>query len=137
MIATPPIPRFADSSYFVALLSPRDQWHKRASDLTATFGGQIVTTAWVLCEVSASTSSVDNRDRLFLYDERRSDSRVVMIEPSWDWFGRGIDLFRNRPDKEWSLVDCISFLEMEERGLQEALAADHHFEQAGFVVLLQ
>ena len=42
----------------------------------------------------------------------------------------------NRPDKAWSLTDCISFAVMAERGLTEALTADHHFEQAGFRVLL-
>ena len=52
-------------------------------------------------------------------------------------FERGLDLFVNRPDKEWSLTDCISFVVMREHGLTEALTADHHFEQAGFVRLLK
>jgi len=42
-----------------------------------------------------------------------------------------------RPDKEWSLVDCASFLIMQERNLKEALAHDEHFQQAGFVPLLR
>lgn len=44
----------------------------------------------------------------------------------------GFDLFAARPDKAWSLTDCISFGVMRERGLSDALTADHHFEQAGF-----
>jgi len=44
----------------------------------------------------------------------------------------GFDLFATRPDKDWHLTDCISFAVMTERGLSEALTADHHFEQAGF-----
>lgn len=44
----------------------------------------------------------------------------------------GFDLFANRPDKGWSLTDCISFRVMAEHRLSEALTADHHFEQAGF-----
>jgi len=44
----------------------------------------------------------------------------------------GFDLFAARPDKAWSLTDCISFAVMTERGLSEALTADQHFEQAGF-----
>ncbi len=40
-------------------------------------------------------------------------------------------------DKDWSLTDCISFVVMHERGITEALTADHHFEQAGFVALLK
>lgn len=41
-------------------------------------------------------------------------------------------LFASRADKAWSLTDCISFRVMAERGLSDALTADHHFEQAGF-----
>lgn len=40
-------------------------------------------------------------------------------------------------DKDWSLTDCISFVVMEQHGISEALTADHHFEQAGFTVLLK
>jgi len=43
-----------------------------------------------------------------------------------------MSLHNSRPDKHWSLTDCISFVVMQQRGLQRALAYDHHFEQAGF-----
>jgi predicted nucleic acid-binding protein len=46
-------------------------------------------------------------------------------------------LHRERPDKEWSLTDCISFVAMREHGIWEALTGDHHFEQGGFVALLK
>ncbi len=49
--------------------------------------------------------------------------------------GRGRALNAERPDKEWSLTDCISFVVMEQEGLREALAGDRHFEQAGFVAV--
>jgi predicted nucleic acid-binding protein len=42
-----------------------------------------------------------------------------------------------RPDKWWSLTDCISFIVMQQEGLTEALTTDHHFEQAGFKILLK
>jgi predicted nucleic acid-binding protein len=47
-----------------------------------------------------------------------------------------VRLFEERPDKSWSLTDCLSFVVMQERGLRNALTADHHFEQAGFRALL-
>ena len=40
-------------------------------------------------------------------------------------------------DKEWTLTDCISFVVMQREGITDALTADHHFEQAGFVALLK
>jgi uncharacterized protein len=46
-------------------------------------------------------------------------------------------VFRQRPDKEWSLTDCISFAAMREENLTEALTGDRHFEQAGFRALLK
>ena len=48
----------------------------------------------------------------------------------------GWNLFRNRPDKEWSLTDCISMFVMETDQIKLAFSSDHHFEQAGFVKLL-
>ena len=48
-----------------------------------------------------------------------------------------IQLFRQRPDKQWSLTDCISFVVMRRESITEALTGDHHFEQAGFVVLFK
>jgi predicted nucleic acid-binding protein len=52
-------------------------------------------------------------------------------------FERGVDLYNDRPDKEWSLTDCISILVMEENGITEALTGDHYLEQAGFIALLK
>jgi predicted nucleic acid-binding protein len=39
-------------------------------------------------------------------------------------------------DKEWDWIDCVNFELMEQRGLREALTLDHHFAQAGFVLLV-
>ena len=46
-------------------------------------------------------------------------------------------LLASREDKEWSLVDCSSFIIMKEKGILEALTNDIHFEQAGFIRLLK
>ena len=48
----------------------------------------------------------------------------------------GWELYSNRLDKDWGMIDCISFVIMQERNLTEAFTSDHHFEQAGFNVLL-
>jgi len=49
---------------------------------------------------------------------------------------RGWQLYAERPDKDWSLADGISFVVMRDEGIAEALTADHHFAQAGFTILL-
>jgi len=61
---------------------------------------------------------------------------TTVIPCSSTWFRRGLDRFASRLDKEWSLTDCISFVVMEDNRITEALTDDHHFDQAGFTVLL-
>jgi predicted nucleic acid-binding protein len=48
-----------------------------------------------------------------------------------------VELYAERPDKDWSLTDCISFVVMRHQGVTQALTGDHHFEQAGFTALLK
>lgn len=128
---------FADT-YYIALLSPQDSTHARAVELTALLQPAVVTTAWVLTELAAAMSEPTKRARfLLLLDDLVSSDEVKIIPPSPELFAAGIDLFGQRPDKGWSLTDCISFLVMQEEGLTEAFTGDHHFEQAGFVALLR
>jgi len=52
-------------------------------------------------------------------------------------FSRAFELYSERPDKDWSLTDCVSFVLMKEQALDRALTADIHFVQAGFRALLR
>ena len=70
-------------------------------------------------------------------DTLRANPRVTIVPFSDVLFDEGIELYRRRPDKGWSLTDCISFVVMTDEGLSESLTADRHFEQAGFVALLK
>ncbi len=67
--------------------------------------------------------------------EIKTDSEIVHVDAALD--GKAWQLLKERQDKEWSLVDCSSFVIMRQRDLTEALTTDHHFEQAGFVRLLK
>jgi predicted nucleic acid-binding protein len=131
-------PVFVDSSYYVALLLKTDQAHPRAVEMTRTLQSPIVTTAWVLTEVANTLSASHLRSGfLSLLDDLTNDADVLIIAPEPETFAQGIDLYRNRPDKNWSLTDCISFVVMKREGITEALTGDHHFEQAGFKALLR
>ncbi|MGA2616810.1 MAG: PIN domain-containing protein [Thermoguttaceae bacterium] len=130
-------PVFADTVYYLALTNPRDQCAPAATRFTTGFSGAFVTTAWVLTEVANSlTRGSDRALFLELYRDLADDPRVTIVPPAQDLFEQGIGLFAKRPDKEWSLTDCISFIVMREYGLTDALTADRHFEQAGFKILL-
>ncbi|MBI5774136.1 MAG: type II toxin-antitoxin system VapC family toxin [Verrucomicrobia bacterium] len=127
---------FADSFYFLALLNPRDTAHAGALRFEASL--PLVTTAWVLTEVGDALSAPENRGVfLHLLDLLRAAPDTRIIPPTGEMFERGVELYRQRPDKEWSLTDCLSFVVMEEQGIAQALTGDHHFEQAGFVALLK
>ena len=65
-----------------------------------------------------------------------SDGQITIVEPLESLYRRGLALYDARPDKEWSLTDCISFVVMADEGLTEALTGDGHFTQAGFKALL-
>jgi predicted nucleic acid-binding protein len=129
---------FVDSYYYLAFVNERDAGHNAAIEYSRKYVGLSVTTEWVLAEVADALSEPAQRPIfLELMARLRNERGVSIVAASHDLFDRGIALFSQRPDKSWSLTDCISFVVMEEHGLTEALTADHHFEQAGFVRLLK
>ncbi len=124
---------FADSYFYLALLNPRDAGHQAASSVADAFDGTIVTTQWVLVEVADAFANPRHRplfDRLL--STLSTDPNVTVVPADAALFDRGVELFRTRPDKDWPLTDCISFLVMQDRNIRDALTADTHFEQAGF-----
>jgi Predicted nucleic acid-binding protein, contains PIN domain len=66
----------------------------------------------------------------------RTSSICELVWIDRDLYGEGWDLYRERSDKDWSLVDCCSFAVMRDRRIVAALTADRHFEQAGFAKLI-
>jgi len=129
---------FADSFYFLALLSDRDQAHSRAVHFSEAGARPMVTTAWVLTEVADAFADQKNRRAfLRLLSELQTSADARIVPPSPELFSRGIELYARRLDKAWSLTDCISFVVMADEGLAEALTGDSHFEQAGFEALMK
>jgi uncharacterized protein len=128
---------FADTSFFVAAIAPRDAYHARAVELARSYDGQVLTTDFVLVELANYLRRVSDRI-LFdpVYQNVRTSNQYEIVTGSLALLERGIELYKARPDKEWSLTDCISFVVMEEHGITEALTSDAHFEQAGFTKLL-
>ena len=131
-------PRFADAYYYLALLNRDDDGHDRAVSLSHQLRGPTVTTTWVLTEVADAMAAVGARLRCAAFIEDLQRNPLVVIQPpTQELFDEGLGLYKRRADKEWSLTDCISFVVMRRRGLEEALTADRHFEQAGFKALLR
>lgn len=129
---------FADSVYFFARLNARDRIHEKEVQFSLRSGSHVITTAWILTEFGDGLANRNARQAFVrLLEILKSASDVEIIPPSQELFNKGAELFAQRPDKDWSLTDCISFVAMQERGIAEALTTDRHFEQAGFTALLK
>jgi predicted nucleic acid-binding protein len=128
---------FADAFYYIALLNPADQFHVKAIQVTKNLTCALVTTAWVLIEVADALSSPAVRDRTHRFIRQvLNDAGTLVVIDHGPWYERWLALYGNRPDKSWSLTDCISFAVMTDKGISEALTGGHHFFQAGFQILL-
>ena len=109
-------PVFADTFFFLAVLNPRDAAHRRAVEVSRSLRRPRMTTGWVLTEVGDAFAK-DNREAfLDLLKLVRTNPLIRVIEPTQEWFDRGVNLYRERPDKDWPLTDCISFAVMHEFG---------------------
>ncbi len=132
---------FLDSSYAIALAANSDQLHRRAVELAVEIeqnSRRMVTTHTVLLEIGNALSKQQYRAAAVdLLDSMASDPAIEVVPLTDDLFASARGLFGERPDKEWGLTDCVSFVVMHSRGLSEALTADGHFEQAGFRALLR
>lgn len=127
-----------DSYYYIALLNPSDENHARVVAFTRDVDRPLITTTWVLTEVGDAFAHPRHRPAfLRLLAALSVEGSVTVVEGAQAQFDRGVDLYRERPDKEWSLTDGISCVVMREHNLREALTGDRHFEQAGFVAMLK
>lgn len=134
---------FVDTSGWAAWIDSHEQFHPRAvaaCDSIWQANGRLVTTNWVLVELTALLTSplrVTKPRQIELLEDIRADSSVVVIPIDSQMENDAWQLWKARPDKAWTLNDCASFVAMSRRGLSEALTADHHFEQAGFIRMLK
>jgi predicted nucleic acid-binding protein len=127
---------YADTFYFLALLNPRDEKHRTVQEWSRTSESEVVTTDYVLVEVADGMAHSRHRvQTAALVGGLHSMPGFRVVEATAVLRDQGLTLYANRPDKEWSLTDCISFVVMEQAGLREALTGDRHFAQAGFVAL--
>lgn len=132
---------FVDTGFAIALASPQDAFHARASALAADIrrsGTRMVTTDAIMLEIGNALSKQRfRRSAISILRAIQHDPTMEVISVMGDILEASLALFEQRSDKEWGLTDCTSFTVMRRLGLRDALTPDRHFEQAGFNVLLK
>ncbi|GAP93572.1 type II toxin-antitoxin system VapC family toxin [Leptolyngbya sp. NIES-2104] len=130
---------FADTFYWIAFINPADEWHLRVKTVAATLNKtKIVTTDEVFVEVltfSATRGILMRKRAVELVKSAMINRRIQVIQQTRDSFLAGVALYENRPDKEYSLTDCISMNTTRQLEITEVLTHDKHFTQEGFVIL--
>lgn len=129
---------FVDTLYWLAIFLPADEWADAAGAVELS-DAALVTTEDVLSEfLTAVSAHGDHTRRLAcrLVREILNDSGIEVVVQSHESFVAGLTLYERRPDKRYSLVDCISMNVMRQQQVQEILTHDRHFSQEGFVRLL-
>ena len=134
-----PPPHFVDTWFVIAMLDRFDSGHARAmrlnQQLTAS-GTQLVTHDAIFTEALTYFSASGARARQAATRAVRSSYTNLRVEPAdRALFLSGLALYEARPDKEYSLVDCMSMQLMRDRGIVHVLTNDHHFRQEGFQVV--
>lgn len=131
---------FLDAAYAIALSVAKDSYHERAvslADELEALKTLMVTTRAVMLEIGNALSRQRyHQAAVELLESLEADPNVKIIPLSEDLYTRAFHLYCERPDKEWGLTDCISFIVMQDRKITEALTTDDHFQQAGFQALL-
>jgi predicted nucleic acid-binding protein len=130
---------FADTFYWVAVLSPRDPVHTRVMAWGHNRSAvRLITTDEALTEVLNWFSGAGPywRDKAanFVHD-LRSDPDVDVLPQTRADFDAALALYEARPDKGYSLTDCWSLLALRALSVTDVLTNDHHFTQEGFTIL--
>ncbi|HEY4642830.1 MAG TPA: PIN domain-containing protein [Thermoanaerobaculia bacterium] len=127
-----------DTWFLIAVIDRFDRHHRQAVQLDErTRDAVFVTHEGVLAEFLTYFSGFGRIQRQTAVQRVRG----LRVHPQYNvasfspLFPAALDLYAQRLDKEYSLIDCMSMTLMRERGITHVLTNDHHFRQEGFTVV--
>ena len=128
---------FIDTGYLIALINKKDDLHEIAAGAAKKFHGPFLTTQLILVEVANSLCLPQQRLlAISIIEKIQNDTLTTIIPLSSDRFKKAFLFYKKHSDKAWGMVDCFSFVAMDEFGVKQALTFDEHFRQAGYRVPL-
>jgi len=131
---------FVDTSALIAIGNKDDAFHQQAIALQKEYlqgNFRFFTTNAVVLELFNSFSQAQHKSiaiRLINLINNSAYWNCILVD---DLIAQGIERFQKRLDKNWSLIDCIGMIVAEDHQITEIFTTDHHFEQAGFTILLK
>ena len=132
---------FFDTSALIAVGNKRDFFHYQAcaiNDELSRSNVTFITTNAVLLEFGNAFSTIHLKPfAIKLINAIMQSKRWKRIEIDQRIMNRGFELFSQMSDKEWGLVDCCSMVVAKDMSIRNIFSTDHHFEQAGFNILLK
>jgi uncharacterized protein len=130
---------FMDTAFAQALINPRDQYHQKARQVQRQIpaNAEIFTTNIILIEIADALSALRRHEAItFINNVSIDTKKFKVVDLDKVLYNRGFVLYSNRRDKDWGLTDCISFMVMNDSGIDTALTTDQHFVQYGFRALM-
>lgn len=132
---------FADTVYWLALANPFDQHHEKARQASVALGRvHLMTSDAVLTEY---LNALADKGQTVRHAAIRSvetilrNREVTVIPQTRRSFLQAFVLYKARPDKGYSLTDCLSMTIMRQRKIKHVLTTDRHFEQERFLPLMR
>ncbi len=118
---------FGDTSYFVALIDRKDQWHRSAVRLRRELQDEIVVTDLVVVEtVTLVGSRAGGTQAQAVYRYFKDSCTIDFVD------SRTLDeamIYHQRFDGALSLADCASVVAMIRRGLSKIASFDTDFDR--------
>jgi len=128
-----------DTSGLLCFIHRDEPQHQTAVGLISSAKTVFLTHNYVLAELIAlALIRRFPRSTVLMYTlEIMENPNVEMVWVDEFLHREAMDLLLARQDKTYSLSDAVSFILMRKKGIREALTTDKHFEQEGFIRLLQ
>lgn len=134
-------PTFVDTFAYIALLVRSDASHERVvAKFEESSDERFVTTDAIVVELLAYVASGGKRLRqaaVEFVQDLYADPRVTVVPQTRELFDAALSLYASRPDKGYSLTDCMSMVVCRDMRIEDVLTHDRHFAQEGLRALLR
>jgi len=124
---------FVDTSFLAALLLPKDAHHRRAVQAIEDLGQErlsnvLLTTNNVVLEtITVARYEGDHRTAVRAAELLYGGTMARLYRTTAEDEAEAVAYLRRHQDKEYSAVDCLSFVVMLKQGITDAFAFDDDF----------